>query len=291
MSTHIQSIRGRHWQTGDWIRIEFNQKIILNVSGASPEKSNQQWLAPGLLDLQVNGYGGIDFQEQNLSEKSLIEAAETLKRDGCPRFFLTLTTANWTTLLGNLKHIKTLRDSNPTLSESIAGWHIEGPFLSEEPGYCGAHDTSAMVDPSPEKILELKEIIQTDPTLLTLAPERRGSKESILQATRLGMRISLGHTNADEFSLREAAKAGAAGFTHLGNACPQKLDRHNNLLFRVLDSGNWMTGIIPDGIHVSPTLFRIFHKLIPSNQIYYTTDAMSAAGSVPGKYTNWKNRS
>jgi N-acetylglucosamine-6-phosphate deacetylase len=284
MSTHHQTITGRHWQTGDWIKIEFNQKTILSVSSTSPEKTNQQWLAPGLLDLQVNGYGGIDFQQQNLSERSLIEAAESLNRDGCPRFFLTLTTSKWTTLLGNLKHIKSLRDANPTLRKSIAGWHIEGPFLSEEPGYSGAHDTSVMEDPSPEKILQLKEITQTDPTLLTLAPERPASVESIRQAVNLGLRISLGHTNADNISLIQAAEAGATGFTHLGNACPQQLDRHNNLLFRVIDSGNWTTGIIPDGIHVSPALFRIFHKLIPSDQIYYTTDAMSAAGSVPGRY-------
>jgi N-acetylglucosamine-6-phosphate deacetylase len=284
MSSHNQSITGRHWKTGDCIKIEFDHQTILNVSSNPLNKTNPQWLAPSLLDLQVNGYGGIDFQQQNLSEQALMVATESLKRDGCPRFLLTLTTSKWATLLSNLKHIKTLRDSNPILHESIAGWHIEGPFLSEESGYCGAHDTSVMEDPSPAKIQELKEITQTDPTLLTLAPERPGSMESIRQAARQGIRVSLGHTNAGKTSLLQAAEAGATGFTHLGNACPQQLDRHDNLLFRVLDSENWMTGIIPDGIHVSPALFRIFHKLIPTEQIYYTTDAMSAAGSAPGKY-------
>ena len=163
-----------------------------------------------------------------------MKAVEALNRDGCPRFFLTLTTTDWPSILGKLKRIKEWRDQNPTLRECIAGWHVEGPFLSEEPGYRGAHDTSAMEDPSPEKINVLKEITQTDPTLLTLAPERPNSMESILHASQLGMRVSLGHTNAGTACLRAAASAGATGFTHLGNACPQKLDRHDNLIFRVL---------------------------------------------------------
>ncbi|MDC0262441.1 N-acetylglucosamine-6-phosphate deacetylase [Verrucomicrobia bacterium] len=285
MSTHIQSITGRHWKTGDWIRIEFNQKKILSISSAAHGSRNAPWLAPSLLDLQVNGYGGVDFQKKSLSEASLVKAVEALNRDGCPRFFLTLTTSDWPSILSKLKRIKVWRDNNPTLRKCIAGWHVEGPFLSKEPGYCGAHDSSAMEDPNPEKIQALGEIIQTDPTLLTLAPERPGSMESILHASQLGMRVSLGHTNAGTDCLRAAASAGATGFTHLGNACPQKLDRHDNLIYRVLDSESWMTGIIPDGVHVSPALFRILHKLIPLNQIYYTTDAMSAAGAAPGRYT------
>mgnify|MGYP001235328638 FL=1 len=285
MSTHTQSITGRHWKTGDWISIEFNQKKILSISSAAHGSMNAPWLAPSLLDLQVNGYGGVDFQKKSLSEASLMKAVEALNRDGCPRFFLTLTTSDWPSILSKLKRIKVWRDNNPTLRKCIAGWHVEGPFLSKEPGYCGAHDSSAMEDPNPEKIQALGEIIQTDPTLLTLAPERPGSMESILHASQLGMRVSLGHTNAGTDCLRAAASAGATGFTHLGNACPQKLDRHDNLIYRVLDSESWMTGIIPDGVHVSPALFRILHKLIPLNQIYYTTDAMSAAGAAPGRYT------
>ena len=87
MSTHIQSITGRHWKTGDWISIEFNQKKILCVSSAAHGSRNAPWLAPSLLDLQVNGYGGVDFQKQSLTEASLMKAVEALNRDGCPRFF------------------------------------------------------------------------------------------------------------------------------------------------------------------------------------------------------------
>ena len=186
--------------------------------------------------------------------------------------------------MDRLKHIKSLRDADPFLRQSIAGWHVEGPFLSNEPGYCGAHDAGSMEDPTIEKIRQLKTITQTDPTILTLAPERNGSINAIRKGSQLGIHISLGHTNTDTATLLKAAKAGASGFTHLGNACPQELDRHDNLLFRVIDAGVFMTGIIPDGIHVSTTLFRILNRLIPVDHIYYTTDAMSAAGAAPGRY-------
>ncbi|MBT5926803.1 MAG: N-acetylglucosamine-6-phosphate deacetylase, partial [Verrucomicrobia bacterium] len=284
MSTSTHSITGRHWQTGDWIRVEFDKKQIVRVEPHEPEKTDEQWLAPGLLDLQINGYAGIDFQQPKISGEDLVTACKALTRDGCPRFFLTLITSPWTDMMRRLKHIKALRDSDPYLCDSIVGWHIEGPFLSDEPGYCGAHDVSSMEDPTPEKIRELRAITVADPTLLTMAPERNASIPVINEAKKLGICVSLGHTNADGATLLRAANAGASGFTHLGNACPQQLDRHDNLVFRALDSGDSVTGIIPDGIHVSPTLFRLFHKLIPNDHIYYTSDAMSAAGAVPGRY-------
>lgn len=285
MNTNIRTTQGRHWLTGEWIEIRHDYQHIVSVESIKPDAAIQTWLAPGLIDLQINGYGGIDFQKDEVSESELLQANEALNRDGCPRFFLTLITAPWQDMIRRLKHFKTIRDSNPILKESCVGWHIEGPFLSEEPGYCGAHAPVCMEDPTWEHIHTLRSAAGNDPVLLTLAPERPGSMEVIEAARKMGIHISLGHTNADSGTLRKASKAGAVGFTHLGNACPQELDRHDNLLFRAIDSGPWMTGLIPDKIHVSPTLFRILHRLIPLDHIYYTTDAMSAAGAEPGRYT------
>jgi len=284
MSSKETIVRGRHWESGDWIEIRCDATSILSVEPIAEDGDNSTWLAPGLLDLQVNGYGGVDFQQPDLSANDLHTAASILRRDACPRFFLTLITAPWQTLIDQLRRIKAIRDSDPSLRQSIAGWHIEGPFLSEEPGYCGAHRVEHMENPSVDRIRALRSVTGTDPVLLTLAPERPGSMEAIAEADKLGMRVSLGHTNSDADTLRQAERAGASGFTHLGNACPQQLDRHDNLLFRALDAGNWMTGLIPDTHHVSPMLFRILHRIIPDHQIYYTTDAMAAAGAPPGTY-------
>jgi N-acetylglucosamine-6-phosphate deacetylase len=214
-----------------------------------------------------------------------------------------------------------LRDGSAELCRAIVGWHVEGPFLSAEPGYRGAHNPEVMCDPTSKQIHELRELTGKDPVLLTLAPERIGAIEAIRLATSLGMQISLGHTNASAETIRQAIATGARGFTHLGNALPQQLDRHDNLIWRVLENavpensllsagelagdpltpslspsdgervsagrerGSLVISLICDSIHVSPALFRLVHRLLPVESIYYTTDAMSAAGAPPGRYT------
>jgi N-acetylglucosamine-6-phosphate deacetylase len=141
-----------------------------------------------------------------------------------------------------------------------------------------------MLDPTPDRVRALREATAGDVVLLTLAPERHGAIEAIALAASLGMKVSLGHTNASAASLRDAVAAGATGFTHLGNTCPQELDRHDNILWRVLDTPGLNVTLIADKLHVSPPLFRIFHRLIPNERIIYITDAMSAAGAPPGRY-------
>jgi N-acetylglucosamine-6-phosphate deacetylase len=187
-------------------------------------------------------------------------------------------------MIERLRRARKLRSESPALQSAIAGWHIEGPFLSPEPGFHGAHDPAKMSDPSPERIRELKQAAENDPVLLTLAPERSGALESIAAAVALGMRISLGHTNASAEQLALAVKAGASGFTHLGNGCTQQLDRHDNILWRVFDTPGLTAGVIPDRIHVSPAFFRVIHRQLHPENIYYTTDAVSPAGAPPGEY-------
>jgi N-acetylglucosamine-6-phosphate deacetylase len=141
-----------------------------------------------------------------------------------------------------------------------------------------------MCDPTPEHILELRSITGSDPLLLTLSPERPRAVEAIALAASHGIRINLGHTNASAEILRQAVSAGATGFTHLGNGCPRELDRHDNILWRVFDMSGLTVSLIPDQIHVSPPLFRLAHWVLGADSIYYTTDAMSAAGMPPGRY-------
>src|SRR5207302_6592169 len=135
-----------------------------------------------------------------------------------------------------------------------------------------------------EKLTELSEIARDEPLLLTLSPEREGAIEAIHLAVSKGMKVSLGHTNASADILRQAVKAGATGFTHLGNGCPRELDRHDNILWRVLETPGLMVSLIPDQIHVSPPLFRLLDRELSADLIYYITDAMSAAGMPPGRY-------
>lgn len=240
---------------------------------------------PALFDPQVNGYAGVDFQQDGLTPEQILTAVRAWRRDGGDRFFLTLITDAWPRLVARLRHLRALRDSHPELTQGIAGWHIEGPFLSDRPGFHGAHDPAVMRDPVAADFAELAGAVAGQPLLLTVAPERRGCLDAIREATRLGIRVSLGHTDAPSTVLREAVAAGATGFTHLGNGCPQQLDRHDNILWRVLEIEGLTIGLIADGIHVAPALFRLLHRLVPADRLYYTTDAMAAAGAPPGHFT------
>jgi N-acetylglucosamine-6-phosphate deacetylase len=282
---HHGEICGRHFATGQPLRVKWSGGVISEVSPATDDVGGV-WLAPTLLDLQINGYGGVDFQrDDHLTEAHLLAAARQMRRDGCGRFFFTLITDEWPRLMARVRRAKAIRDANPELRAALAGWHIEGPFLSPEVGFKGAHNPAVMRDATEADLRELRTVTGGDPVLLTLAPERGGSLEAIRCAVSLGIVVSLGHTNAPAERIREAVAAGARGFTHLGNGIPQQLDRHDNILWRVFDTPGLMPSLIPDTHHVSPILFRHMHRALPPERIYYTTDAMSAAGAPPGRYT------
>lgn len=280
----VRSFRARRLDNDESVIIRRQGDTILDIEPSPSQSESALWIAPSLFDLQVNGFGGVDFQAEEVSCESLRGASREMAVQGCGRFLLTLVTDHWERLLGKLRKICETRESDPELRRVIAGWHIEGPFLSQQTGYCGAHDPGRMSDPSVERIRELHVAAGGLPMLLTLAPERPGAVEAIGEAARLGMRVSAGHTNATARQLAEAHDAGATMFTHLGNAIPKEIDRHDNVLWRVLDHGGFRVTLIPDSIHVSPPLFRIVHKLLPASALSYVTDAMSAAGAPPGRY-------
>ncbi|WCJ60813.1 N-acetylglucosamine-6-phosphate deacetylase [Fontisphaera persica] len=288
------SVVARHYRRGVCWRLSWENGLITESECVKKGGHPELYLAPALFDPQVNGYAGIDFQQDGLSVEALLEAARRLRRDGCARFLLTLITDAWPALVRRLRHCVALRRSQPELQAAIAGWHIEGPFLSDKPGFCGAHHPALMLDPSPEMLAELRRLTEPDPLVVTLAPERAGSLTAIRKAAGMGIRVSLGHTDASARLLDAALAAGAVGFTHLANGCPRQLDRHDNILWRALSSSlarpappgvERYVGLIADGVHVSPALFRLLHQWLPPGRIYYTTDAMAAAAAPPGKYT------
>lgn len=277
------SIEARFVRTGVPVKLSWANGIITSVEPAEETPDVEaRWIAPALVDLQINGYAGVDFQQDDLPEEELLTAVRALRRHGCTRVLFTLITDHWSAMLARLQHARKLVELNPELRTAIAGWHIEGPFLSAEPGFCGAHDPAKMIDPTPTLIDELGEAAGGDPVLLTVAPEREGSIDAIRHSVSRGMKVSLGHTNASSVQLTAAACAGATGFTHLANGCPQTLDRHDNILWRVLDTAGLSVSLIHDTHHVSPQLFRLIHRALKPDQIMHTTDAMSAAGAKLG---------
>jgi N-acetylglucosamine-6-phosphate deacetylase len=273
-----------HYQTRNAVCVRWREGRITEISPASSEPSKGDWIAPGLFDLQVNGFAGVDFQQDSLEQNDLLRAVRGLRTCGCSRFLLTLITDTWPRLMARLRHLRRLRERCGELKDAIAGWHVEGPFLSAEPGFHGAHPPELMVDPTPDHIRELRQLTENDPLLMTMAPERKGAIEAIALAASLGIRVSLGHTNASGEHISSAVSGGARAFTHLGNGCSALLDRRDNILWRVFETRGLIVSLIPDRVHVSPALFRIAHRLLDPSSLVYVSDAMAAGGSAPGLY-------
>ena len=236
-----------------------------------------------LFDLQVNGFAGVDFQRP-VSPEKLHEACVALRACGMHRILATLITDSVESLAAKFSGLEACRRLDPLARECIVGYHLEGPFLSAEPGYRGAHDPRWMRDPGWDVFSTLQDAAQGEIRLVTLAPERAGSAAFIQRAVDSGVRVSLGHTNADEDAITAAIDSGATLCTHLGNGCPEFLHRHSNVVHRLLARDELTACFIPDGIHLPPGVLRNLVRAKPPGKVILTTDAMSAAGAGPGRY-------
>mgnify|MGYP003310791500 FL=1 len=117
------------WDNGHFTEITTTEK--------PPAKA--KWIGPPLVDVQVNGYAGVDFQQDDLSETDLLQVVEQLGQACCEKILFTLVTDDWEAMTRRLARAKQFRDANPKLGRAIAGWHIEGPFLSTETGLSLIH--------------------------------------------------------------------------------------------------------------------------------------------------------
>jgi N-acetylglucosamine-6-phosphate deacetylase len=240
----------------------------------------------GLFDFQINGFGGIDFQQDDLDLAGLRVALTALRRHGASRILATLITAPVERLCRRLEVFEALCARDPDAARMIAGYHLEGPWLNPELGYRGAHRPEPMHPPDEREFHRLQQAAGGRIRLVTLAPEWPGSPAVIAALRALGIHVALGHTNADDAQIDAAIHAGARFCTHLGNGVPGMLPRHDNVVQRLLARDELTACFIPDGIHLPPFVLRNYFRAKPANRALFTTDAMSGAGAGPGTYRN-----
>ncbi len=241
--------------------------------------------AAGLFDFQVNGFGGIDFQRDDLTSTEFAHAVATLRKHGTSGIFATLITDEIEALCRRLAALEKLCATVPSAGAAILGYHLEGPWLSPTPGYRGAHPAGPMRAPTFADYERLQAAANGRLRLITLAPEWPGSAEFIAAVTQQGVHVSLGHTNASEAEIDAAIRAGARFCTHLGNGCPLELPRHDNIVQRLLARDELTACFIPDGIHLPKGVLKNFVRAKPTGRVLFTTDAMAGAGAPPGRYT------
>ena len=243
---------------------------------------------PGLVDIQVNGYAGMDFNlpPEQLSLEDVKKACLKMQSRGVVKILPTINTDTIENMITHTRWVSTLRQQDELLSCMIAGFHIEGPFVSPEDGPRGAHPREHVITPAdaPHLLDDLQESSGGLVRLLTLAPELDGALELIEKATKDGIIVALGHLNADPQILDEAVAAGAKLSTHLGNGSHAMLPRLDNYVQRQLADDRLAASFIADGHHIPfPTLKNFIRAKTPQRSILIT-DAIVAA-DMPVGYT------
>ncbi len=237
----------------------------------------------GFVDLQVNGWCGIDFSDLSLSEESFSEACRLIFASGTVAFLPTLVTSDMSVYEHNLPIIAQACKSSE-FAGRILGVHIEGPFISPEDGARGAHQLKHVLAPNIEILDRLIELSDGKIRLLTVAAECVGAVDLIKHASQKGITVSLGHQLSDSRSIEQAVKAGATSLTHLGNGMPAVVNRHNNPFLNGLACDELFAMIISDGHHIPVTLIKIILSVKGADRVVVTSDATALTGMPSGKY-------
>jgi N-acetylglucosamine-6-phosphate deacetylase len=237
-------------------------------------------------DLQVNGYGGVDFNRDAVTANELRDACKKLLRDGVEGVLATVITDELDVMRARIRRIAERWEADDLARQVIAGIHVEGPFISSVPGYVGAHPPDAAIAATVDAARALVEEGKGLVKLVTLAPECDAGFATTAFLAGRGIRVAAGHTNASIDELRGAIDAGLTLFTHLGNGCPMHMHRHDNIVQRVLSLREklWIC-FIADGAHVPFFALRNYLDLTGLERAIVVTDAIAPAGMGPGRYS------
>ncbi|MCC6510481.1 MAG: N-acetylglucosamine-6-phosphate deacetylase [Pirellulaceae bacterium] len=243
-----------------------------------------QWVT-GSMDLQVNGYQGVDFNDPTTSISSIQFAAKAMRSDSVAAALPTIITAAPQVMIGCIANVRQAIESDAEVAQIFRGLHIEGPFLSRQPGFIGAHPSEHARAQDFTLLAELLDAGGGLVRLLTLAPEIDVDGRMTAYCVERGVTVAAGHTDADLAQLDRCIACGLSLFTHLGNGCPRQMDRHDNIIYRALRRADKLHyTLIADGFHVPETLFRNLLQWVPRQRLAVVSDAISAAGLGPGTY-------
>jgi len=234
---------------------------------------------PGLFDLQVNGFAGIDFNAAGLTAERVAQALDRIRATGVTRCLPTLVTSPFERFAGNARVIAAM--STP----AIAGIHMEGPYVSAEDGARGAHPRQHVQPASIDDFSRRQDAADGRIVLVTLAPEVAGAMRLVEHLAASGVRVAIGHTAATPQQIADAVAAGATLATHLGNGCAQMLPRHPNVIWELLAADALAASLIVDGHHLPPSTVKAMVRAKGADRTILVTDAVAAAGCAPGRYT------
>jgi N-acetylglucosamine-6-phosphate deacetylase len=274
--------------SGKICHVQVEDHVFKKITPEKEDILDLPWIAPGLIDIQINGFAGVDFNRAIESDDAWRHATQQLYAHGCTGFLIALITnaeEDYRRLLTDLTGRINLDPRN------CLGFHMEGPWLNPDPGYRGAHRAEWMQKPSLRLLEEWWAIAGPLLKLITIAPEidPAASAQIIRAGVEKKIQFFLGHSAAMGETLSAALEAGAIGWTHLGNAVPATVLKFENVILHALAQSGLFASLIPDGLHLPPHAFRVLARALEkshASRLLLTTDAMAGAGAEkPGTYT------
>ena len=242
-------------------------------------------LVPALFDLQVNGFGGVEFASERLSESAVRQVASAMARMGVARFCPTLTTASPDCLRHGLTVLATVCRQDALLAVTMPGFHLEGPYISSQDGPRGAHPLAWCHAPNRQEFTTFQEAAEGRIRLVTLSPEYDESPDFIRWLVdEMGVCVAIGHTAANADQITAAVAAGASLSTHLGNGSHALLPRLRNYLWTQLAEDRLAATMIADGFHLPMDVLRVFLRAKGVERACLVSDLAAVAGQKPGVY-------
>jgi len=244
----------------------------------------------GFVDLQVNGYMGVDFSSPALVAEDIHRVTEALLAAGTLAYCATIVTADLGTYERNLRLLARTA-SEPGVKGRLLGIHLEGPYLSKEDGARGAHSAAKVRRPDQAEFDRFQDWAEGRISILTIAPEVEGALELISHVRRrYPTVVSIGHHLASREIIDRAVDAGATLVTHLGNGCPNLLPRHNNVLVHQLANDSLTVGLITDGNHLPRDFVLVALRSKGPDKVFVISDSAPIAGYAPGIYETLGHR-
>lgn len=247
-----------------------------------------QYTGPSLVDVQVNGYAGIDFNGSSdaFTSESFHHIRNKMQERGVLVALPTLITASPERLEKNCKAYADIVEKDAELAQTFPKLHIEGPFISRVTGPRGAHPLEHAIDPTdaPDLMARLHEVSGGRLGIVTLAPELPGANEVIAWCNEHNIISAAGHTNATPAEIRAGVEAGLKMSTHLGNGSHQDLPRMDNYIQAQLAEDDLVASFIPDGHHVPFFTLKNFIRAKGLERSVLVSDAINATDMGPGRY-------
>jgi N-acetylglucosamine-6-phosphate deacetylase len=279
------NLTGKDARTGEKIIVELQGAVVQNVDPYLGRDSlDDVYLSAGFIDLQVNGFAGVDFNSPSASREAIAGAIRTMFSTGVTRFFPTVITGAPDTMLGALRNLADAREALE-FGSAMEAFHVEGPHISPEDGPRGAHPKEWVRPPDIEEFRRMQDAAQGHIRLVTIAPDWPETPRFIEQLSRQGVVAGIGHTQATPQQIRDAVSAGARMSTHLGNGGTSSLPRRDNYLFAQLAEDRLAASFIVDGHHLSESFLKIALRAKGIERSVLVTDAVAPAMSAPGPYT------